>query len=192
MKPAPVVLLLTAFVLAAALPFAQGLLNEMGGESEFYGYKTNVAVPPLTGADVPDDGLNVVFFGYRSCGTVCPLQLLNLKALHDQWSGSQVRFVFVTLDPENDSQEELNAVMAALGQNFRAVRPASFRQAQALADQYGDFAAREPGESQEINHGARLYVVTADNQRQLLYASPELDLQKVNADLALLMERTRS
>lgn len=191
MKPAPIILLLATFVLAAALPFAQGALNEIGGGSEFYGYKTDVSVPSLPGAAVPNAGLNVVFFGYRSCGTVCPLQLLNLKALHDEWQNSQVHFVFVTLDPENDSQQELNEVMAALGQNFRAVRPANFRQAQALANQYGDFAAREGGKSEEINHGARLYVVTADNRRQLLYASPELDLQRVNADLARLMEHTR-
>ncbi|MDO6441545.1 MULTISPECIES: SCO family protein [unclassified Marinobacter] len=192
MKSAPFILLLTALAMAVALPFAQGLLHRVDGETGFYGYKTNVPVPSLPGAKVPDAGLNVVFFGYRSCGTVCPLQLLNLKALHDHWSDYPVQFVFVTLDPENDSQQELNGVMEVLGQNFRAVRPENFRQAQALANEYGDFAAREGGASQEINHGARLYVVTADNRRQVLYASPELDLQRVNADLARLMGQGES
>lgn len=186
MKPASIILLFTALAVAVALPFVQGLINEMGGESGFYGYKTNVPVPSLPGAAVPDAGLNVVFFGYRSCGTVCPLQLLNLKALHDHWYDRPVQFVFVSLDPENDSQQELDEVMVVLGQNFRAVRPANFRQAQTLADEYGDFASRQ-GISQEINHGARFYVVTSNNRRQLLYASPELDLQRVNADLARLM-----
>ncbi|SHK17981.1 protein SCO1/2 [Marinobacter antarcticus] len=189
MKTVSAILLMSAFVMAAALPFAQGLLNELGGESGFYGYKTDVSVPALPGAEVPDAGLNVVFFGYRSCGTVCPLQLLNLKALHERWQDSPVQFVFVTLDPENDSQRELNIVMEALGENFRAVRPENFRQAQALSDEYGDFAAREGGASSEINHGARLYVVAANNRRQLLYTTPELDLQRVNADLARLMEQ---
>lgn len=188
MKSVSVILLLAAFAMAAALPFAQGFINELGGDSGFYGYKTDVSVPALPGADVPDSGLNVVFFGYRSCGTVCPLQLLNLKALHAHWRDRPVQFVFVTLDPENDSQRELNTVMQALGENFRAVRPADFRQAQALANEYGDFAAREGGANSEINHGARLYVVAANNRRQLLYATPELDLQRVNADLARLME----
>jgi len=194
LKSAPVVLLMAAFAMAAALPFAQGLLNELGGESGFYGYKTDVSVPALPGAEVPDAGLNVVFFGYRSCVTVCPLQLLNLKALHERWQYSPVQFVFVTLDPENDSQQELDAVMKALGRNFRAVRPDDFRQAQALADEYGDFVAREAGagDSQLINHGARLYVVAANNRRQLLYASPALDLQRVNADLSRLMGRIGS
>ncbi|WP_417518952.1 SCO family protein [Marinobacter sp.] len=188
MRPAPVILLLTALTMAATLPFAHGLFNRTGGESGFYGYKTNLPVPTLAGAEVPDAGLNVVFFGYRSCGTVCPLQLLNLKALHDHWYDRPVQFVFVSLDPENDSQQELDGVMEVMGQNFRAVRPENFRQAQALANEYGDFAARAEGTHGEINHGARLYVVTADNRRQLLYASPELDLQRVNADLTRLME----
>lgn len=194
MKSVPVILLMAAFVMAAALPFAQGLFNELGAESGFYGYKTDVSVPALPGAEVPDAGLNVVFFGYRSCGTVCPLQLLNLKALHEHWQGSPVQFVFVTLDPENDSQQELDAVMKALGSNFRAVRPDDFRQAQALADEYGDFVAREAGagDNQLINHSARLYVVAANNRRQLLYASPALDLQRVNADLSRLMEHIGS
>ncbi|MCK0163527.1 SCO family protein [Marinobacter sp. S6332] len=192
MKPASAILILTALVLAAVLPFFQGLSSEWGGTSGYYGYKTDVPVPPLPGASVPEKGLNVVFFGYRSCGTVCPLQLINLKALHDQWLDRPVNFVFVTLDPENDSQRELNRVMVALGKNFRAVRPTDFRQAQALADRYGDFATNEGAVTGEINHGARLYVVTEGNRRQLLYASPELDLPRVNDDLARLIGVDRS
>lgn len=75
MKPVSVTLLLASLVMAAALPLAQGAMNRLGGESGYYGYKTDVPVPVLTGAKVPDEGENVVFFGYRSCGTVCPLQL---------------------------------------------------------------------------------------------------------------------
>jgi protein SCO1/2 len=191
LKYRPVILLASAVLLALALPFMQGLVNAASADGGFYGYKTDIPVPALAGASVPADGLNVVFFGYRSCGTVCPLQLVNLQALEQKWSGQPVHFVFVTLDPENDSQQALDATMGALGQNFRAVRPASFRQAQVLAGQYGDFAARQSGSSVDINHGARLYVVTEDNRRQLLYATPELDLKLVNADLTRLLEQAR-
>lgn len=173
------------------MPYVQGLLNGIGADSGYYGYKTDVSVPVLPGAEVPKGGLNVVFFGYRSCGTVCPLQLLNLKALHEHWQGRAVQFVFVTLDPENDSQQELNRIMKALGPGFRAVRPGTFRQAQTLANEYGDFAAKHSG-GQEINHGARLYVVAANNRRQLVYTTPELDLQRVNADIARLVMPGRS
>lgn len=192
LKPLPITLVVIAFILAVALPFAQSLLNELGEESGYYGYKTDMPVPPLPGAEVPEAGLNVVFFGYRSCGTVCPLQLLNLKALHDEWHGSSVHFVFVTLNPENDSQQELNRMMTGLGKNFRAVRPVDFREAQALAARYGDFSAPIGDNRRDINHGGRLYVVTENNHRQLLYASPDLDLPRVSADLARLLAKLGS
>jgi protein SCO1/2 len=186
------ILLASAVLLALALPFMQGLVNAASADGGFYGYKTDLLVPALPGAAVPQNGLNVVFFGYRSCGTVCPLQLVNLQALEQRWRNQPVHFVFVTLDPENDSQQALDATMGALGQNFRAVRPFSFRHAQALAGQYGDFAARQAGKSGDINHSARLYVVTEDNRRQLLYATPELALTRVNADLTRLLEQAQT
>lgn len=191
MKLAPALLLTTALLLAGSLPLVQGVINDMGGGSAFYGYKTNVPVPPLPGARVPEGGINLVFFGYRNCGTVCPLQLLNLKALHERWQDEPVQFVFVTLDPENDSQQSLDESMKVLGQNFVAVRPETFLQAQSLVDKYGDFAAHEGGEDRVINHGARIYAVKSDHRRQLLYASPELDLERVNADITRLLTNPR-
>jgi protein SCO1/2 len=192
LKHRSAILLASAVLLALALPFMQGLVSAASVDGGFYGYKTNLPVPALPGAAVPRNGLNVVFFGYRSCGTVCPLQLVNLQALEQQWRGQPVHFVFVTLDPENDSQPLLDVTMGALGQNFRAVRPSSFRHAQALAGHYGDFAARQAGNGGDINHSARLYVVTEDNRRQLLYATPELDLARVNADLTRLLEQAQA
>lgn len=182
-----VILLASAVLLALGLPLMQGLVKAASADGGFYGYKTDLPVPALPGAAVPKNGLNLVFFGYRSCGTVCPLQLVNLQALQRHWSDQPVHFVFVTLDPDNDSQHELDVTLGALGQNFRAVRPPSFRQAQTLASQYGDFAARQGGDGADINHSARLYVVTEGNRRQLLYATPELDLARVNADLTRLL-----
>lgn len=192
MKYRSVILLASAVLLALGLPLMQGLVNAAGADGGFYGYKTDLPVPALSGAAVPRNGLNVVFFGYRSCGTVCPLQLVNLQALEQHWRDQPVHFVFVTLDPENDSQQLLDATLGALGQNFRAVRPSGFRQAQALAAQYGDFAARQGSSSVDINHSARIYVVTEGNRRQLLYATPELDLARVNADLTRLLGQAQA
>ena len=192
LKHRSVILLASAVLLALGLPLMQGFVNAAGADGGFYGYKTDLPVPALPGAAVPHNGLNVVFFGYRSCGTVCPLQLVNLQALEQHWRDQPIHFVFVTLDPENDSQQLLDATLGALGQNFRAVRPSGFSQAQALAAQYGDFAARQGSNGVDINHSARIYVVTEGNRRQLLYATPELDLGRVNADLTRLLGQVQA
>jgi len=128
-----------ALLLACALPVMPSLLNKPG----FYGLVTDLPVPELPAELVPDKGLSVVYFGYRQCGTVCPVQLVNLLNLHQRLENTPVEFLFVTLDPENDSRDLLDQAMAGLGDGFRAYRPDSPRAAQNLALAFGDFAIRD-------------------------------------------------
>ena len=184
-----------SLMLFAALPFLLSATSASG----FYGFETDqpapvIADPELGHIEVPVNGLNVVFFGYQHCGTVCPTQLVNLKNLHDSLLGAPIQFVFVSLDPERDSRGMLDAVMAGLGENFVAVRPQSNRAAQELALSYGDFSAKQgAGASYEFNHSAHFYVVTTSGRRKLVYTTPALDLDRVRDDLRrLLMEQKRA
>lgn len=173
-----------ALLLACALPVMPSLLNKPG----FYGLVTDLPVPELPAELVPDKGLSVVYFGYRQCGTVCPVQLVNLLNLRPRLQDQPVEFVFVTLDPENDSQELLDRAMACLGEGFRAYRPDSLRTAQNLALAFGDFAIRDTrAETSILSHGARLYVVTPGPRRRLVYTSPDLDLDLVEKDIRHLL-----
>ncbi|KPQ29008.1 MAG: putative protein SCO1/SenC/PrrC, involved in biogenesis of respiratory and photosynthetic sys [Marinobacter excellens HL-55] len=178
-----VALFVLAFGLLASLP----LLGHVTRDSHFYGFKTDLPVPELPGYVAGAEQLRLVFFGYQHCGTVCPLQLMNLKHLHQRLERQPVRFVFITLDPERDSQQELDRIMAVMGENFRAVRPGSQAEAQRLAMGFSEFAARTGGEHYDFDHSARIYAVTPDNRRHLLYSSPELDLDRVQGDIERLM-----
>ena len=183
-SPRAVALFVLAIGLLASLP----LLGHITKKSDYYGFKTDLRVPPLPGYAPGPEQLRLVFFGYQHCGTVCPLQLMNLKALHQRLELQPVTFVFVTLDPERDSQQELDRVMQAMGPGFRAVRPASQAKAQELAIGFSEYAAKiKAGEGYDFNHSARIYAVTPDNRRQLLYTSPELDLDRVEADIERLL-----
>jgi len=179
------------FALAIGLLVSLPLLGHVVKDPDFYGFKTDIAVPPLPGYEEGEEQLRLVFFGYRHCGTVCPLQLGNLQALHERLAGKPVRFVFVTLDPQRDSQHALEQVMVAMGENFRAVRPPTPAAAQTLAMGYSEYAGRTgSGENYDFDHSARIYVVTPDNRRQLLYTTPELDLQEVQSDIETLLSQT--
>ena len=172
------------FGLLLSLP----LLGHITKDSGYYGFKTDLSVPDLPGYEAGDEQLRLVFFGYQSCGTVCPLQLTNLLELHQRLEGEAVRFVFVTLDPERDSRQALDTTMAALGENFRAVRPATQAESQRLAMGFSEYASKTgSGENYDFDHSARIYAVTPDNRRHLLYASPELDLARVQADIEKLL-----
>jgi|SRR5690554_2173841 len=179
------------FLFAAGILVSLPLLGHVTQHGEYYGFKTDLSVPALPGYVGEDEELRLVFFGYQHCGTVCPLQLTNLQDLHRRLEQLPVRFVFVTLDPERDSQQELDRIMAVMGDNFRAVRPESIAASQALAMGFAEYAALVgSGNSYDFDHSARIYAVTPDNRRKLLYASPELDLDRVESDIhRLLAER---
>ncbi|WP_372964241.1 SCO family protein [Marinobacter sp.] len=176
------------FVFALGLLVSLPLLGHITKDSQYYGFKTDLEVPVLPGYDAEAERLRLVFFGYQHCGTVCPLQLMNLKELHKRLMQQPVNFVFVTLDPERDSQQELDQIMSAMGENFYAVRPETQAEAQALAMGFSEYAGKvTAAEGYDFNHGARIYAVTPDNRRHLLYVTPELDLDRVEADIERLL-----
>ena len=181
-----IVVLLTVLALLPVLP---SLLSGTG----YYGLRMDLPAAPLVEPDrslqvPPQDGLSVVFFGYQSCGTVCPVQLTNLLTLQQRLAGAPVNFVFVTLDPERDSRSRLDQVMASLGPKFVAVRPESGAAARNLASAYNDYAHRVGGgEAYELGHSAHLHVVSSRGRRELLYTTPDLDMDRVTEDLNRLL-----
>ncbi|MGC8120337.1 SCO family protein [Marinobacter sp. VGCF2001] len=177
-------------VLISGLLVAFPVVGYLTRDNNYYGFKTNLEVPPLPGYRPGNEQVRLVFFGYQHCGTVCPLQLVNLKKLQRRLTNEPVRFVFVTLDPERDSQQELDRIMAGMGDGFYAVRPASQAAAQNLAMGFAEYAGKTgSGDHYDFDHSARIYAVTADNRRQLLYASPDLDLARVEDDIQRLLSR---
>lgn len=178
------VMLLLAIGISGSLP----LLAHITKDTTFYGMRTDLPVPPLPGYQPGAEKLRLVFFGYRHCGTVCPVQLVNLQDLHERLAHQPVKFVFVTLDPGRDSQKELDQTMTAMGSKFRAVRPENELVAQNLALGFSDYAAKTgTAEAYDYDHSARIYAVSPDNRRHLLYASPDLDLDRVQADIERLL-----
>jgi len=188
-KTTSILLFAAAFLLALALPVMPSLLNNSG----FYGMAIDEPGENLNGYQPPQNGLSVIFFGYRQCGTVCPVQLVNLIDLSQRLKGANVEFLFVTLDPENDTEEALRQTVEGLGDSFRAHRPDNHRTAQKLASAYNDFAVKNVSEANDlIAHSARLHVVTSDFYRRLVYTTPDLNLELVEQDLRRLLKENNS
>ncbi len=88
-----------------------------------------VAVPDFVLTDqnnqpfrLSDQQGNVVllFFGYTQCPDVCPTTLATWRKVHEGLGqdAHQVRFVFVTVDPERDTPERLGAHVNAFNPDF--------------------------------------------------------------------------
>lgn len=186
MKKITSLLLFTApLLLSVALP----ILPEVVISDDYYGLAVDNPAPVLPlGRTQEETVLRVVFFGYRSCSTVCPIQFGNMMQLQQRMQHKPIEFVFVTLDPERDTQHLLDETAASLGPQFQTIRPKSALAAQNLAVAYGDSAARvQHSDGYDFDHSANLYVVTDQWQRRLIYARDNLDINRVEADLRQLL-----
>ena len=67
--------------------------------------------------------LSMVFFGYALCPDVCPTTLADMVRVKQQLddSSDQVRFVWITVDPDRDSPKRLKARLEVFDPTFIAL-----------------------------------------------------------------------
>jgi protein SCO1 len=65
----------------------------------------------------------LVFFGYTYCPDVCPITLIEFKQIKERLGddADQLRFVFITVDPERDDPEKLRRHMEIYDPSFTAL-----------------------------------------------------------------------
>jgi len=104
----------------------------------------------------------VLFFGYTHCPDVCPTTMSDLKQtmklLGDK--ANDVQVLFVTVDPERDTQEVLTQFVPGFDARFIGLRGTEAEVAANLSE-YKVYAAKvsEPGKSgYTMDHSAGLYV----------------------------------
>ncbi len=135
--------------------------------------------------------LVLVFFGYTQCPDVCPTSLSELKAIKAALGGEgkKIRALFITVDPERDSQEVLDAYVANFGEDFAGVSlPAE--QLKLAAKEFKVFYQKTPGPtptSYGIEHTAGFYVYDTHGKLRLFvrYGTPQESLMK---DLKTLLD----
>ncbi len=78
----------------------------------------------------------VVFFGYTHCPDVCPTTLAEMAQIKKQLGpdGDKLQVLFVTLDPERDTQEALAGFVPAFDPSFVALRGDEAQTQKAAAD----------------------------------------------------------
>ncbi|AKR44023.1 SCO family protein [Methylophilus sp. TWE2] len=104
----------------------------------------------------------VLFFGYTHCPDVCPSTMSDLKQtmklLGDK--ANDVQVLFVTVDPERDTQEVLAQFVPGFDPRFIGLR-GTVAEVAANLSEYKVYAAKvsEPGKSgYTMDHSAGLYV----------------------------------
>jgi len=103
----------------------------------------------------------LMFFGFTHCPDVCPTTMLDLKntmkLLGDK--ADEVQVLFVTVDPERDTQEVLAKFVPSFDSRFIGLRGDAEQTAETVKN-FKIYYAKVPGKSENdysIDHSAGMY-----------------------------------
>jgi cytochrome oxidase Cu insertion factor (SCO1/SenC/PrrC family) len=112
--------------------------------------------------------LVVLYFGYTFCPDVCPTDLAAIARLVELLGpdADKVQPVFVTLDPERDTQEVLRNYVGSFSPRFVALRgtEAEVRRVAALYRAYFEKVRVAGASAYVVDHTAFIYLVDRDGR----------------------------
>jgi len=131
----------------------------------------------------------MIFFGFTQCPAVCPTTLARAaqaKKLMGR-DGERLQVIFITLDPERDTPEILDAYMKAFDPTFVALY-GTLEETAATAKEFDVFYEKVPaGDTYTISHTATSYVYDSNGGLRL-GLSTSLSAEQCTEDLLTVME----
>jgi protein SCO1 len=112
----------------------------------------------------------VLFFGFTHCPDVCPTTLVEvanaLKALGQD--AERVQVLFVTVDPERDTQQALAKYVTAFDPGFLGLRGDAAATQRAAKEFKIYYEKRKVGDTYSIDHSGQSYVIDPQGRLRLL------------------------
>jgi protein SCO1/2 len=134
----------------------------------------------------------VVFFGFTHCADVCPTTLADLagvvKALGPE--AERVQVLFITVDPERDTPEQLARYVQAFDPRFIALRGDAAATQRVAKEFKIYFEKRKQGASYTVDHSAQSYVIDPQGRLRLLVRQERMAAELPDDLRTLLKERT--
>jgi protein SCO1/2 len=121
----------------------------------------------------------LVFFGYTQCPDVCPTTMAEMASVMQKLGpqADQVQVLFITLDPERDTQQLLAQYVPAFDKRFIGLRGTPEQTAK-TAKEFKVFYTKVEGEDPKtytIDHTAGTYVFDRDGKLRLFIKHDETD-----------------
>ena len=131
----------------------------------------------------------MVFFGFTQCPAVCPTTLaraVQIKKLMGR-DADFLQVVFISLDPERDTPEVLDAYVKAFDPSFVALS-GTLEETAAVAKEFGVFYEKVPaGDTYTISHSSTSYVFDSRGVLRL-GLQHSLNAKECTEDLLTVME----
>ena len=113
----------------------------------------------------------VLFFGFTHCPDVCPTTLADMAQVMRQLGADadRVQVLFVTVDPERDTQEALAQYVPAFDQRFLGLR-GDLEATRRVAKEFKVYFEKRPGASPgaySVDHSAQSYVLDPEGRLRL-------------------------
>jgi len=170
-----------------------------------YEFQGSLIDPPIPAADfeltdqhgdtflLSDHNREVVliFFGYTNCPDVCPVTLSEIKQVKAQLGekSNQVQYVYITVDPERDTVERINAHLENFDPTFIGLT-GDTSDLEPVWKAYGVYAAKVDSGSAAgylVDHTARVYVIDVNGNLRLTYPF-ETGSDAIAADVHYLVD----
>lgn len=111
----------------------------------------------------------LVFFGFTHCPDICPAELQVMSASLDELGpeGDQIVPIFITLDPERDTQAAMGDYVKNFGPRFVGLTGSSEQiaaAAKAYRVAYSKFQEDKASTNYSIDHSALVYLMGKDGK----------------------------
>lgn len=130
-------------------------LNSVEGERQLSDFKGEVVM---------------IYFGFMSCPDVCPTSMAVMRQAINQLEDEQrekVRGVFISVDPDRDTVDELNAYTQYFSDRIIGVTGTK-EQIDAVVKQYGAYykfvQLDDSALGYTVDHSARIYLIDPEGQ----------------------------
>jgi len=136
-----------------------------------------------------------LFFGYTHCPDVCPttLSVLNSVAQRLQDVDADIRFVFISVDPERDTPEKLARFVSYFNKNFIGVTGTE-QQIEQFTRELGIMhmrvAADKNATAYLVDHTASVLLIDPDGRYHAVF-SPPLSVGKISDDFRKILKAYR-
>jgi len=112
----------------------------------------------------------VVFFGFTQCPDICPTEMFKLALVVKRLGSlaSQVRVLFISLDPERDTAPLLKTYVTAFDPDFIGLTGSAADINRAAASFSVQFAKVPQGENYTIAHSTGAYVIDKAGRLRLV------------------------
>lgn len=139
-----------------------------------------------------------IFFGYTQCPDVCPTTMAEMHTVLQKLGpedAAKVQVLFITVDPERDTQTLLTQYVPAFDPSFIGLRGDAATTAQTAKD-YKVFYEKVPGKtpgSYSMNHTAGSYVYDPQGRLRLFVShggpgdDAKLSIERQVHDIKLLL-----